>query len=258
MKKKIFLFSAFILSTATVGYTVHANETGIVADVPSSTVNTGAPVGDTTLPQPTTGTGTIDNGTSQPSTGGTTDDGATQPSTGGGATQPSTGGGVNDGTTLPADGGTTQPSTGGDTTTPTTPTTPSTGGDTTTPSEPSTGGDTTTPTTPTTPSTGTTTPTENNPVITDSGKEIISTENGKVVIKDNATGAISKVAPEEIGAKANADGSISVKDKEGKTKVLPKTGNSDSLANKFYATLGMIISLFGMTFLKPNKNYRTF
>lgn len=73
MKKKIFLFSSLVLASSTLGLSVSADETA-----PST-----APVGDTTLPVPSSDTGTI---TPAPVDGGTTtpvetpvDDGTTAP-----------------------------------------------------------------------------------------------------------------------------------------------------------------------------------
>lgn len=246
MKVKQILFSAALLSAASVGITVNADQIGPVAEPPNSTVTTGAAVGDTSLPQPTTGGGTVTgtNDTTQPTTGGTGGD-TTQPST-------DTGGNVNDGTTLPTDSSTV-PTEGSGTTQPSTPTT----GETPQPSTPTTGetpqptdttispevSSTTPPTpvvVPNTPNVGTVSPatgqlvenvSQNQPVVTDKGFEIIGTDQGRVIIRsqDVSQNGQELVSAEKIGAKINKDGTISVKTKDGSMKTLPNTGEAKNL-----------------------------
>ena len=62
------------------------------------------------------------------------------------------------------------------------------------------------------------------PVETNTGASIVSTQNGNVVLSDG-----SVVAPEEIGGTVNEDKTISVTDKEGKLKTLPNTGTTESI-----------------------------
>ncbi|WP_148129958.1 LPXTG cell wall anchor domain-containing protein, partial [Streptococcus sp. HMSC070B10] len=62
------------------------------------------------------------------------------------------------------------------------------------------------------------------PVETNTGASIVSTQNGNVVLSDG-----SVVAPEEVGGKVNEDKTISVTDKEGKLKTLPNTGTAESI-----------------------------
>ena len=57
------------------------------------------------------------------------------------------------------------------------------------------------------------------PVTTESGVQIIGTDGGNVIIADG-NGGSRTVAPEEVGAKKNSDGTISVKTKEKKLETL--------------------------------------
>ena len=84
------------------------------------------------------------------------------------------------------------------------------------------------------------------PVYTNSGATIISTKNGQVVLNDGKV-----VNPEEIGAKSNEDGTISVTTKDGKTETLPHTGISD-IISVIMSIRGMFLLIFGMTFLRPS------
>lgn len=267
MKKKIFLFSSLVLASSTLGLSVSADETA-----PST-----APVGDTTLPVPSTDTGTItpapvDGGTTTPVETPPVDDGTTAPVV---ETPP-----VDDGGTLPINGGTE---------TPTTPIeTPPVDGGTTTPTEDGTA----TPTdegtssddqaentdvnkdedepnkeneassngswsgkTQTVWSEGTVSPstgqvvssvTPEQPIITDKGYEIVSTNQGKVVIAD-PNGTTREVDPEEVGAKRNEDGTISVKDSNGEMKTLPETGAETSI---FMTVFGSLLMIFGLNLVR--------
>ena len=62
------------------------------------------------------------------------------------------------------------------------------------------------------------------PVETNTGAAIVSTQNGNVVLSDG-----SVVAPEEVGGTVNEDKTISVTDKDGKLKTLPNTGTAESI-----------------------------
>ena len=62
------------------------------------------------------------------------------------------------------------------------------------------------------------------PVETNTGVAIVSTQNGNVVLSDG-----SVVAPEEVGGTVNEDKTISVTDKDGKLKTLPNTGTTESI-----------------------------
>ena len=62
------------------------------------------------------------------------------------------------------------------------------------------------------------------PVETNTGASIVSTQSGNIVLSDG-----SVVAPEEVGGTVNKDKTISVTDKEGKLKTLPNTGTTESI-----------------------------
>ena len=75
------------------------------------------------------------------------------------------------------------------------------------------------------------------PVETNTGASIVSTQNGNVVLSNG-----SVVAPEEIGATVNEDKTISVTDKEGKLKTLPNTGTAESILGTIGAMLLTAVS----------------
>src|SRR5574338_60907 len=149
--------------------------------------------------------------------------------------------------------------TNSETTTPTTtdPTTPTTT-DPTTPAttDPTTPGttDPTTPgtTDPTTP--GTTDPTTpvapENPITTDGGHTVIGVDNSNPIIK-TADGTIKTVSATEIGGTVNENGTVSIKDNDGKMKVLPKTGTKDSVLLAFFG--GLMVLGSGIIFKKKNR-----
>jgi len=70
------------------------------------------------------------------------------------------------------------------------------------------------------------------PVETNKGVAIVSTQNGNVVLSDG-----SVVAPEEVGGTVNEDKTISVTDKDGKLKTLPNTGTAESILGTIGAML---------------------
>ena len=149
------------------------------------------------------------------------------------------------GTTDPTTPGTTDPTTPG-TTDPTTPgtTDPTTPGTT----DPTTPG-TTDPTTP-----GTTDPTTpvapENPITTDGGHTVIGVDNSNPIIK-TADGTIKTVSATEIGGTVNENGTVSIKDNDGKMKVLPKTGTKDSVLLAFFG--GLMVLGSGIIFKKKNR-----
>lgn len=75
------------------------------------------------------------------------------------------------------------------------------------------------------------------PVETNTGAAIVSTQNGNVVLSDG-----SVVAPEEIGGTVNEDKTISVTDKDGKLKTLPNTGTAESILGTIGAMLLTAVS----------------
>ena len=77
------------------------------------------------------------------------------------------------------------------------------------------------------------------PVETNTGVSIVSTQNGNVVLSNG-----SVVAPEEIGGTVNEDKTISVTDKEGKLKTLPNTGTAESILGAIGAMLLTAVGYF--------------
>ena len=75
------------------------------------------------------------------------------------------------------------------------------------------------------------------PVETNTGASIVSTQNGNVVLSDG-----SVVAPEEVGGTVNEDKTISVTDSEGKLKTLPNTGAAESILGAIGAMLLTVVS----------------
>ena len=80
------------------------------------------------------------------------------------------------------------------------------------------------------------------PVETNTGASIVSTQGGNVVLSDG-----SVVAPEEVGGTVNEDKTISVTDKEGKLKTLPNTGTAESILS---AIGGMLMTAVGYFYKK--------
>ena len=75
------------------------------------------------------------------------------------------------------------------------------------------------------------------PVETNTGASIVSTQGGNVVLSDG-----SVVAPEEVGGTVNEDQTISVTDKDGKLKTLPNTGTAESILGAIGAMLLTAVS----------------
>ena len=89
------------------------------------------------------------------------------------------------------------------------------------------------------------------PVETNKGT-VTGTENGKVIVKDTTTGQERKVAPEELGGKVEKDGTVTVKEKDGKLTRLPNTGVETSVG---LLALGVALLMSGFTLMKkPRKN----
>ena len=77
------------------------------------------------------------------------------------------------------------------------------------------------------------------PVETNTGASIVSTQGGNVVLSDG-----SVVAPEEVGGTVNEDKTISVTDSEGKLKTLPNTGTAESILGAIGAMLLTAVGYF--------------
>ena len=260
--KMMTLYSVAVLASAS-SLTAFADENvPVTTDIPAVAVapaidnseSTTTPSDDTTVPTvPTDPVATPTEPTvTQPSdTTVTPTDGTTEPT----VTQPS------DTTVTPTDG-TTEP------TTPTEPTEPSSDGDGTVTVPTVNGGTTTLTPNPSVPTNnpavsaqtavnagasqvGTTSTvtgqvvsnvTPSAPVYTNTGYQIVSTQNGQVVLSDGST-----VAPEAIGAVTNTDKTITVTKADGTKATLPETGE----AANFLAVVGTgLLGLVGFLFKK--------
>ena len=83
------------------------------------------------------------------------------------------------------------------------------------------------------------------PVYTNTGYQIISTQNSQVVVA-YADGSRATVSPEEVGGTVNADKTISVQTASGEMKTLPSTGEESGLL----ASLSGFILLIGAWLLR--------
>lgn len=86
-----------------------------------------------------------------------------------------------------------------------------------------------------------------NPFVSSGGQTIVGTNAGSIVVQ-YSDGTTQQVAPEAVGATVQSDGSITVKDSEGKLKRLPNTGEESSI----FSVLGLSI-LGSIGFLKKKK-----
>lgn len=86
------------------------------------------------------------------------------------------------------------------------------------------------------------------PIFTNTGYQIVSTQNSQVVIAA-ADGSTQTVAPEVVGATVNSDKTISVTDQAGKMTTLPSTGDKGSLLT----VLGSLLLGVGAFFLKKRR-----
>lgn len=85
-----------------------------------------------------------------------------------------------------------------------------------------------------------------NPVNTDTGVVIVAVEDSKPIIQ-LADGTTKKVEAKEIGATVQTDGTLTIKDNDGKLKVLPKTGDEQNIMLPILVSL---MSLASVVFLK--------
>ena len=81
------------------------------------------------------------------------------------------------------------------------------------------------------------------PVITAAGQTIVSTQNSQIVIA-NTDGTTSVVAPETVGFKVNADGTLTGKDAKGKEVTLPKTGEASTVILTMAGTFFLVAAAF--------------
>ena len=87
--------------------------------------------------------------------------------------------------------------------------------------------------------------TEQNPVRTNTGAQIVSTRDGQVILSDGTV-----TSPEAIGAKTNADKTITVTKEDGSTVTLPHTGEKNTVA---FGILGAMTAVAGLTLAFKNK-----
>ena len=85
------------------------------------------------------------------------------------------------------------------------------------------------------------------PVYTNTGYQIVSTQNGQVVLSDGST-----VAPEAIGAVTNTDKTITVTKADGTKATLPETGEASSILTVLGGFLLSGLSLAGVRKRKEN------
>ena len=81
------------------------------------------------------------------------------------------------------------------------------------------------------------------PVVTAAGQTIVSTQNSQIVIA-NTDGTTSVVAPEAVGFKVNADGTLTGKDAKGKEVTLPKTGEASTVILTLVGTFFLALAAF--------------
>ena len=81
------------------------------------------------------------------------------------------------------------------------------------------------------------------PVVTAAGQTIVSTQNSQIVIA-NTDGTTSVVAPETVGFKVNADGTLTGKDAKGKEVTLPKTGEASTVILTMAGTFFLVAAAF--------------
>lgn len=87
--------------------------------------------------------------------------------------------------------------------------------------------------------------TAQNPVRTNTGAQIVSTRDGQVILSDGTV-----TSPEAIGAKTNADKTITVTKEDGSTVTLPHTGDKNTVA---LGILGAMTAVGGLTLAFKNK-----
>lgn len=79
------------------------------------------------------------------------------------------------------------------------------------------------------------------PVMTDTGQVVVGTQDSQLVV-ETSSGERQVVAPEQIGAKSNTDGTISVKTSKGQMVTLPKTGEVSSSVLSFVGGLVLLLT----------------
>lgn len=89
-----------------------------------------------------------------------------------------------------------------------------------------------------------------NPIVTATGRTVVGTDNGNVIVKDTATGQEAKISPTELGGKVEKDGTVTIKARDGKITRLPNTGMEAS-----YSLLAAGVAMFvsGLAVLKKKR-----
>lgn len=87
------------------------------------------------------------------------------------------------------------------------------------------------------------------PIETNTGYTVVSTNQGKVVVEADKGDFVEK-EPYEIGAVKQSDGTIALKDKEGQLKVLPNTGSVGSIFVSILGVIGLVATILGKRKLK--------
>lgn len=90
---------------------------------------------------------------------------------------------------------------------------------------------------------------ETEPVQLASGQRVVSTKGGQLILA-NDDGTQSAVSPETVGAKTNADGTISVKTADNKLKTLPHTGAKESI---LMVLAGFVLLVMGFSHFFPEQ-----
>ena len=91
-----------------------------------------------------------------------------------------------------------------------------------------------------------------NPIVTATGRTVVGTDNGNVIVKDTATGQEVKVSPTELGGKVEKDGTVTIKAQDGKLTRLPSTGMETS-----YSLLAAGAAMFASGFAVLKKKRKS-
>lgn len=82
------------------------------------------------------------------------------------------------------------------------------------------------------------------PIETNTGHKVVSTNQGKVVV-ETIEGDYAEKEPYEVGAVKQSDGTIVLKDKEGQLKVLPNTGSASTIFASIWGFVGLVATVLG-------------
>ncbi|WP_049538743.1 LPXTG cell wall anchor domain-containing protein [Streptococcus pseudopneumoniae] len=82
------------------------------------------------------------------------------------------------------------------------------------------------------------------PIETNTGHKVVSTNQSKVVV-ETEQGDYQEKEPYEVGAVKQQDGTIALKDKEGKLKVLPATGTASTIFATIWGFVGLVATVWG-------------